>query len=181
MSDLIPQRTDEVVLYRDEDQRELDRLARELDAAAASSATPLRIGDDPDVVAKARAYDDFKAEAAERGIKVALKAMPGRKWRAVVADHPPRKDHESDADWGFNHLTLADAVVPSCIASIGGQTLEGDALGAALDSMSDGDFSRVYAKVLRLNTGQGPDPKDSISDRLRKTSSETSESLERLA
>lgn len=181
MSALIPQRTDEVVLYRDEDQRELDRLERELAATAAKSSSPLRIGDDPSVVTAAQAYDDFKAEAAERGVTVVLKHMPGRKWRAAVAAHPPRESHEADADWGFNHLTLADVVVPECVASIGGQPLAGDALVEAIDSMSDGDFARVYSRVLRLNTGQGPDPKDSISARLPRSSNEISESPERLA
>lgn len=182
MSDLIPQRTDEVVLYRDEDQRELDRLDRALKTAVASSTTsPLRIGDDTSVAEAAKAFDDFKDEAAPRGTVVAIRAMPGRKWRALVGEHPPRKDHETDEEWGFNHLALADAVVPECVVSIGGQTLTGDALTDAIDSMSDGDFSRVYSRVLRLNTGQGPDPKDSISARLPRSSSETSESPERLA
>lgn len=182
MSDLIPQHTDEVVLYRDEDQRELDRLERNLmNAAAASKTSALRIGDDVSVVAAADAYDAFKAEAAQRGTVVQLKHMPGRKWRAAVAANPPRTDHEGDAEWGFNHLTMSDAVVPECIASIGGQVLAGEPLLEAIDSMSDGDFSRVYSRVLRVNTGQGPDPKDSISQRLPRSSAATSESAERLA
>lgn len=181
MSDLIPQRTDEVVLYQDADQRELSRLEREIEAKAMQSSSPLRLGDDDAVVVAARAYDDFKTEAAGRGVTVALKAMPGRKWRAMVAEHPPRRDHESDADWGFNYLSMADVAVPPCIASIGGQALSGEALEAALDSMNDGDFSKVYAHVLRLNTGQGPNPKDSISARLPRSSNEISESPERLA
>lgn len=181
MSQIIPQRTDEVVLYQDEDQRELDRLQRELEGKAMQSPTPTRLGDDDAVVTAAKAFDAFKDEAAARGVKVALKAMPGRKWRALVAEHPPRKDHDGDADWGFNHLTMADAAVAPCVASIGGQALAGDDLESALDSMSDGDFSKIYSHVLRLNTGQGPDPKGSISERLRPSSVETSESPERLA
>lgn len=181
MSDLIPQRTDEVVLYLDEDQRELDRLHREVEAAAVKSSTPLRLGDDSDVVVAARAFDDFKDEAVKRGTKVSLRAMPGRKWRALVAENPPRKDHGGDAEWGFNHLTMADVAVPPCVVSVGGKELTGAELEAALDSMSDGDFSKVYSHVLRLNTGQGPDPKDSISQRLPRSSVETSESPERLA
>lgn len=182
MSDsIIPQRTDDVVLYIDADQHELDRLSRALDNAALKSEAPLRLGDDPAVVAAADEYDAFKAEAATRGVKVELKAMSGRKWRALAADHPPRKDHEADAEWGFNHLTMADVVVAPCTVSIGGQALSGEALEDALDSMSDGDFSKVYSRVLQLNTGQSPDPKDSISQRLRTSSGETSESPERLA
>lgn len=178
---IVPQHTDEVVLYRDEDQRELARMARALDAAAHKSAMPLRLGDDEVVVELAREYDAFKQQAAERGIKVLVKHMPGRRWRRLVAEHPPRVDHDGDEAWGFNHLTLADDVVAPCVASIGGMELVGEALEAELDKMSDGDFSKVYAAVLRANTGQGPDPKESISAQLRRTSSETSESPERVA
>lgn len=181
MSDLIPQRTDEVVLYTDEDQREINRLQKAIESAVQGSDAPLRIGDDEAVVAAAKAYDDYVASAAERGTVVALRYIPGRKWRALVAAHPPRKDVLADEDWGFNFLTLGDDVVPPCVVSIAGKELSGDALTEALDSLSDGDFSRVYSTVLRLNTGRGPDPKDSILARLRPTSSETSESPERLA
>lgn len=180
MSDLIPLHTDEVVLYLDADQRELDRLDREIQAAAVKSDKPMRLGDDDSVMAAAKAFDEFKAGAVERGVVVALKAMPGRKWRGLVGQHPPRENHDVDAEWGFNHLTLADVAVAPCIVSIGGKVLEGQALEDALDAMSDGDFSKVYGHVLHVNTGQGPDPKDLISDRLPRTSSETSELPERL-
>lgn len=181
MSDLIPQRTDEVVLYRDEDQREIDRLRKAVETAASATDSPLRMGDDPAVVSAAEAYDEFVTTAVERGVKVVLRFMPGRKWRALVAEHPPRDGNADDEEWGFNFLTLSDSVVPPCVVSIAGKELVGDDLEAAVDSMSDGDFSRVYSRVLRLNTGRGPDPKESISERLRRTSSETSESPERLA
>jgi hypothetical protein len=50
----------------------------------------------------------------------------------------------------------------------------------SVDAMSDGDFSRLYSAVVKLNTGRGPDPKASISELLPRTSRETSESPERL-
>lgn len=180
MNNLIPQRTDEVVLYTDQDQREINRLLKVIETAVQATDSPRRIGDDEVVVSAAQAYDDFVAAAAERGTKVVLTYIAGRKWRGYVAQHPPRKDNEVDDDWGFNFLTLGDDVVPPCVVSIAGKELEGEALTGALDSLSDGDFSRVYSAVLRLNTGRGPDPKDSISARLRSTSSETSESPARL-
>ena len=47
MSSLIPQRTDEVVLYLDDDQHEIDRLRDLVQKAIESSATPLRLGSSP--------------------------------------------------------------------------------------------------------------------------------------
>lgn len=178
MSDLIPQRTDEVVLYRDEDQHEIDRLRAAIERAAQSSSMPMRLGDDDGVVSAAKAYDEFVPAAAERGVKVVVKNIAGRKWRATVADHPPREKNADDAEWGWNVLTFGDAVVPQCILSIDGKTPEN--IDDAVDSMTDGDFSRVYAAVVKINTGRGPDPTVSISEALRKTSPEISESPARL-
>lgn len=178
MSDLIPQRTDEVVLYLDEDQHEIDRLRAAIERAATSSSMPLRLGDDDDVVSAAKAYDEFVPAAADRGTKVVVKNLPGRKWRAIVAEHPPREKNADDAEWGWNVATFADAVVPLCVVTIDGSAPTN--VEEAVDSMTDGDFSRVYQAVVRINTGRGPDPKASISEMLRKTSPETSESPARL-
>lgn len=179
MSSLIPQRTDEVVLYQDADQHEIDRLRDSVQKAVESSSTPLRLGDDDTVASRLDALKEFANEAAERGVKVEVKSI-GRKWRNLVAEHPPREKNAEDAEWGWNVATLADAVVPLCIVSIGGQVLEGDALQDEIDAMSDGDFSRVYSAAVRINTGRGPDPTELNSIELRTSSPETSESPARL-
>lgn len=179
MSNLIPQRTDTVVLYQDDDQHEIDRLRDAVQKSVESSATPLRLGDDETVSTRLAALKEFANEAAERGVKVEVKSI-GRQWRRLVAEHPPREKNAEDAEWGWNVATLADAVVPLCVVSIGGQTLEGDALQAEIDAMSDGDFSRVYSAAVRINTGRGPDPTELNSIELPTSSPETSESPDRL-
>lgn len=179
MSTLIPQRTDEVVLYLDEDQHQIDDLRDSVQKAIESSATPLRLGDDEKVSTRLAALKEFTTEAAERGVVVEVKSI-GRKWRTIVAEHPPREKNAEDAEWGWNVATLADAVVPLCVVSIGGQTIEGDALQDEIDAMSDGDFSRVYSAAVRINTGRGPDPTELNSIELPTSSQETSESPARL-
>ena len=179
MSTLIPQRTDTVVLYQDADQHEIDRLRESVQKAVESSPTPLRLGDDEAVSTRLAALKEFANEAAERGVKVEVKSI-GRKWRTVVAEHPPREDNAEDAEWGWNVATLADAVVPLCVVSIGGQSLEGAALQDEIDAMTDGDFSRVYSAAVRINTGRGPDPTELNSIELPTSSPETSESPARL-
>lgn len=180
MSTQIPQRTDEVVLYQDDDRHEIDRLRQAVESSAARSRTPLRLGDDDDVRAAAEAFDSYVIEAAERGTTVVVKNIGGRQWRSVVAEHPPREKNEDDAEWGYNVLTFGDVVVPLCVVSIGGNPVDKAAAEAAVDEMTDGDFSRVYSAVVRVNTGRGPDPKASISEQLRTTSPEISESPARL-
>ncbi len=172
----IPKRTDEVVLFQNDDQHEIAALLNAIEAAAKSSPSPLRLGDDDDVLSAADAYDKFVAVAAERGVKVAIQAIPGRKWRELEAAHPPREKNEDDAEWGFNVLTFGDAVVPLCVVTIDGTP----ATEADVDEMNNGDYSQVYTEVRRLNTGRGADPKASISATLRRTSPEISESPARL-
>jgi len=211
MSNLIPQRTDEVVLYQGDDQHEIDRLRQAVEKAAESAtewvarkhedrvAARLRarsgaqrvgdeapteeplpqIGDDPDLVAAAEAFDAFVAEAAERGVKVVVKTI-GRKWRTLAAEHPPREDNDNDEEWGWNVATFGEVVVPLCVVSIGGTELDEKQAAEQVDQMSDGDFKRVLAAAVKINTGRGPDPKASISAMLPKTSPEISESPERL-
>lgn len=179
MSDLVPQRTETVALYTNDDQHEIDRLRAEVQKKAEASSTPLRLGDDEGVSSALDTLKRYVEVAAERGVKVEVKAI-GRKWRQVVAEHPAREKNAEDAEWGWNVDELADAVVPLCIVSIGGQTIEGDAKQEAVDSMSDGDFSRVYSACVKINTGRGPDPTELNSIVLPTSSPETSESPERL-
>lgn len=172
----VPKRTDEVVLFQNDDQHEINRLRLAIETAATSSKTPLRLGDDDDVVVAAEAYDAYVAVAAERGTRVTVENMPGRKWREHVAANPPRDKNEDDAEWGFNYPALGEIVVPLCVTAIDGQPATED----DIDNLNDGDFSRIYAAVLKVNTGRGPDPTVSISGTLRRTLPETSESPARL-
>ncbi len=173
-------RTDEVVLFQTDDRHKLDELQRAVEAAAARSKTPLRIGDDDAVREAARAYDDFKTEAAERGVKVGINALGRRVWRTHVKANPPREKNAEDEEWGFNYETLCDDVVSPCVVSVSGKPIDGDAREKFLDALTDGDFSRIYSAVVRLNTGRGPDPKASLLAMLPQSSAETSESPERL-
>lgn len=172
----IPKAFEEVPLYSSEDQHQIDDLRRAVEKAASASPSPLRLGDDINVVSAAEAYDEFVAEAAERSVKARVENIPGHQWRAFVAEHTPRPDNDDDADWGFNFHTLGEAVVPLSVVSIGGNPpAEGE-----IADLREGHFAAIYEAVRKVNTGRGPNPKDSISATLRKTSPETSESPARL-
>lgn len=194
MSTLTP-RTDEVTLFQGEDFAEEARLSAKVEQAVQSSskASPRRIGGEadevPEAVAEAaREYDEFVAEAKERGVTLRLTAVGRKKWREITAAHPPRKgepieyredgevvrvehrSHPIDSVWGFNYEALGDDLVPAAILG----RVEGDALAPFsdgekqdfVDSLNDADFSRVYSAAVRLNTAQGPDPKAPLSELL---------------
>lgn len=47
-------------------------------------------------------------------IDVKLRALPRRKWRALIAEHAPREDNEADRLVGFNEDTFFDAAIRAC-------------------------------------------------------------------
>lgn len=170
----ISARTTTVTLFQGEDfDRELE-LRKALEAAAVNADNPRRLGDSQTVRQAAEAYDEFVAEAAERGVKVALRSVKRSVWRELVAKHPPRPDNESDASWGFNEEGMADDLVPLSVLT-GDEFRNQQDVDDFLDDLSDADYSALYSAAVRLNQAQGPDPKVSLSSRLALTGDETSQ------
>lgn len=178
----------EVVLYQGDDLARIQEFVQRLRRAGASLST--RMDDDEDAVETIRAeYDAFIPGAVERGATVRVEALPGRKYRALVAEHPPRqpvRDEDGkvtqawpeDYERGFNVETMADPLVVACtpadqFGSIGDRD-------AFLDDLSDGNFSRLYSAAVHVNEESGPDPKARLSSQPAQTSGETSESPERM-
>lgn len=173
----VERRKEQVPLFTNEDQ---DRLTELLDAIeeASVSAGPQRVADAP-VKDAAEAYDSFLAEAVERAEMVGITALPGRKWRELMASHPPRPavtDDEGDVVQsfpqdqreGFNVETIAQPLV---VASVDLDQFDDEAEREAwVDDLDDPKFSRLYSAAVRINTRGGPDPKFSASSWLDQTS-----------
>lgn len=191
MSASLKPRTTTVVLFQGDD---LDKIraaqakVEEATSAAMSTGAPKRLGDSPSVVAAVEQYDAFMDECAARGVSIELQAVGRKVWRDILAKHAPRKvtvkdddgvetevPHPDDEGWGFNYETLADDLVP---ASVVDKTSFDEAF---LDSLADGDWSKLYSAAVLLNQGAGPDPTLRLRTRLGPTSSETSESPARSA
>lgn len=175
----ITPRTTTVTLFQGNDFDAERRLRRAVETAAVKADNPKRIGDSPDVMAAAEAYDAFVAEAAARGITVTLQALRRKDWRPLVAKHVPREDNDTDAAWGFNYETMCDDLVPASVV-LGVQFMSTTDRDDFLDSLSDADFSSLYSEAVRLNQGAGPDPKVRVSSQLARTGDETSEEPTRL-
>lgn len=167
----IKPRTVTVPLFDPDDMAEIERLRADVAVAVAAHDGPKRRGDSPTPAAAAKAYDDFVNEATERAVKVELQALPRKKWRSLVAAHPPRPDNEDDKPWGWNVESFGDEMVPASIIS---PALSETALEEFLDSLNDATFERIYMAAIELNRGTAPDPKADMSYRLSQISSETS-------
>lgn len=160
-------RSTEVLLFQGEDYAEFQELLAAVERANAPANR--RVGDgDGGVKAAADAYDAFVAEAAERALKIRLRAVGHRKWRELLAAHPPRDDNRMDQMRGFNTDTLGDDLVPASLMA--GDFDSDDERDAFLDMLPAADWNRLYSEALSLNEDAGPDPKVQLSSLLGETS-----------
>lgn len=106
-------------------------------------------GQDEDYVKARDAYNEAIASAEERGVKVILRAVGRKKWREMVAEHPPRPNNDGDEGSGVNTQTFGDALVPASIAS---PVFESDSHREIfLDSLNDAQFEHLFLTAFALN------------------------------
>lgn len=162
-------RSTEVLLFQGADYEQFQELLAAVERA--NAPVNRRVGDSQGVKDAADAYDAFVAEAAERAAVVRLRSVGHRKWRELLAAHPPRDDNPVDAARGFNTDTLGDDLVPASLASE--DFADDNERDEFLDMLPSADWMRVYAAALSLNEDTGPDPKVQLSSLLGGTSNAT--------
>lgn len=168
-------RTTTVPLLQGDDYDRLSQLLFE--AQNAVKRTVSRLGDADDLADAQEAYNAAAAEAEERARKIELKALPRKEWRALRIAHPPRDGDDGDAEVGFNRDTMGDDLVP--VSVVDGQFPSIADRDEFLDALADGDFEKLYAAAVDLNTGFGVDPKARLSSTRSLKSDGTSSSPER--
>lgn len=168
MSTSLSRRTATVTLYQGDDFERLAELRRAADLATARAEEAEKNGAaradgepaDPELAADAQRkqgeYDAFVDVASERAIGVRLRAMPGKKFRALMAEHPPREDHDGDAQYDVNTETLPD---PLLVESIEEPVLSPGARQDFVDDLAEGDYERLWVSAYWLNRMPGGDPK----------------------
>lgn len=140
-----------------------------------SRRTSSRLGDDDateaedaqQVANEAKAeHDAFVDEAAERATPVRLQMLPGRKFRDLMAAHPPRKNNDEDAAVGFDSSTFPDALLeyvdaddPEIRTVIEPKHASKGHLKRWLDEQSYGDLGTWFDVAYGLNRSPAADPK----------------------
>lgn len=168
MSTALSRRTASVILYQGDDFERLAELRQEADIAtalaeqAARDAAPRAGDDEPDSETaevarrKQAVYDAFVDEAAERAVEVRLRAMRGKLFRKLVAEHPPRDDHDMDESYRLNTDTFPLQLLLECIEE---PQMSAGAREEFIEDLSDGDYERLWITAYWLNRGTGGDPK----------------------
>lgn len=174
MSTIKP-REAEIVIYQGDDLARLADLRRTAEAATrAGAGNSLRVGDDGAGQAERDAYDAFVDEAAERAVVVKVRAIGRKRFRDLMAEHPPRKvdgedgpeTHEDDAPYDVNTDSFPEALLAFRDGDV--STIVSPEFGtsaAARDflenDIADGDFESLWVGAYFLNRAPSADPKAS--------------------
>ncbi len=96
----------------------------------------------------AEQLDAVREEMRAHTVEMTFRALPRRKWTALVAEHPPREDNDVDRVGGLNHDSFFDAAVRACLAE---PTFD-EADWAALDDvLSDAQWNTLANAAWAVN------------------------------
>jgi hypothetical protein len=91
----------------------------------------------------------LREEMLDHTMVVRLRALPRKSKAKLIADHPPREDHETDRLVGFNEETTTAALLRACAFE---PALDEDDWARLEDVLSDGQWVALNNAVWSVNT-----------------------------
>lgn len=119
-----------------------------LDAAEKAHATDGSL-DGSDKAAAAALVDELRDQMLDASVRFTVRALPRRRWTALLGEHPPREGDEMDARTGFNRDTFYDALVRECVVEPQLSDEQWDTLDAAL---STAQFAALKTTAMVINS-----------------------------
>lgn len=135
---------------------EIERLDRELVAAGKTPAAGMEDGARlREIAERIEAIRDEMA-ADENSHTFAIQALPGPKYRALKAEHPPRLDEDGRVDdrdriIGANIDAIAEPLVRACIVD---PVLDDATWEQVNNALTDGQFDKLFLAALKANGGE---------------------------
>lgn len=146
---------------------EVDRLEAEMRAAAEQDEAENR---DPQAPRIAERIQDLQAEAAESEVTFTFQGLGRGTWAKLIADHPPRTDHESDGYGGeklpYNPETFPPALLAACCVEPPDLAGDLDEWREIHEEWNAGQIANVWDACLASNTGVAPTPKSRAASEL---------------
>ena len=116
---------------------------------------------------------EVQAEMLANSIDVTFRALvPRRKWRALIAEHPPREDDETDRALGLNQDTFFDAAIRACVVEPDFDDADWDALDEVL---SDAEWNTLSNAAWAVNARDVNVPFSQRASRILASSAHESE------
>lgn len=111
---------------------------------------------------------EAEMEAATRSFR--FQALSRRRWRGLLAGHPPQKQHKSEG-LDFNPETFPVAAIAACAVEPAMNAEQAEKLA---DALPLGEFERLWAGVLEVNLGVSGNPKSMIATAILRTNGASS-------
>lgn len=176
---ILKPRTASFLVFQGDDMGRLAELRRAAEVATRQAEIaargPRRGGDPiPTATEEQEAFDTFVDEAAERAVEVTVQAIGSKRFRDLLAAHPPRTEVvdgkevvvEDDRDYAVNTETLPMALLtyrdpgnPERRTIVEPDLSEADLREFLEDDCADGDFEKGWETAFWLNRGEGADPR----------------------
>lgn len=153
-----------------EEHRRLDRALA--DAGGRGDIGGLAGGATRDT-AKRVAEVEEQIEAATRAFR--FRALSRRRWRALLAAHPPRKQDKADGV-DFNPETFPVAAIAACAAE---PSMTDEQAEQLADRLPLGEFERLWQAVVSVNLGASETPKSVLATAILRTNGASSTSAAR--
>jgi hypothetical protein len=173
----LPERSVALCLHPDL-TAELQDLERQLEEAEAKhrAAGSLAGGDRVEL---AQQMEDVRARMKSHTVDFRLRALPRRRWTALVAEHPPRPDSERDKMLGLNEETFFESLVRECTAE---PILDDEDWQTLLDeALSDAQWGLLTNAAWAVNARDVDVPFSRLASRTLQTSEPASSALSGLA
>lgn len=123
----------------------------------------------------AEALQELERRIDEQAEIYTFRAVSRRRWRSLMAEYPPKKEHKADG-FEFNPETFPTAAIAACSVSPK-LTLEQAKALEDDENLSNGDFELLWSGVLTANLGVVADtPKSLIATAILRTNGASSTS-----
>lgn len=123
----------------------LDRELAELDRPGRIVADSLA-GDGRRPIAER--IEALREEMRASTVNFLLRALPRRRWNALLAEHPPREGDDGDKAMGVNSETLFEALIAESVVS---PELTPEEWTLLLDSLSSAQYDSLATAAWALN------------------------------
>lgn len=154
---------------------EFEELERRLEAARKSAAADDSLASGGEVVAISQQIEQLRERMQAATKTFRLRALPRKKYRGMVAAHPPRRDedgklHELDAMVAVNLETFLDPLVRACLVE---PKLTEQQMDRLLDEvLSDRQFDELANAAWALNRHDVAVPTSRAASRILETYAE---------
>lgn len=162
----LPERTVEICL-RGDLVADHEAAERDLEQAQQAGTSSLAGNGSAEIIER---IDALEAEMRESSVTFRVRAMPRPRWRALLAEHPPRRGDDGeivadDAAVLINTETFYDALIRACVVE---PEMTGDDWDQLSQVITDRQFGDLSLAAWMINRGEVDVPFSLAASRMKR-------------